>query len=166
MTLAAQISTGFALAALALSAPALAQDAGQIARVKGGANCAGCNLFQADLAGAELSGRKFTRARLRQSDMTLAVMGGANFTGADLRDVNAFAGVFSSADFTGADMTNSSWVGAHFGGAQMSGAKLTGANLSGAELEGARGLTQTQLSGACGDADTKLPAGLHIAACG
>lgn len=154
-----------AIAAFTLAAPAFAQDAGQIARVKGGASCAGCNLFQADLAGVELPGRKFSRARLRQSDMTLAVMSGASFAGADLRDVNAYAGVFSSAEFTGADMTNSSWVGAHFGGARLAGAKLAGANLSGAELEGARGLTQAQLNTACGDADTRLPGGLTVPAC-
>jgi uncharacterized protein YjbI with pentapeptide repeats len=165
MKLAAKISTSFALVALALAAPAFAQDAGQIARVKGGASCGGCNLFQADLAGAELPGGQFSRARLRQSDLTLAVMGGANFAGADLRDVNAFAGVFSSANFTGADMTNSSWVGAHLGGARLAGAKLSGANLSGAELEGAHGLTQAQLNAACGDADTRLPGGLTVPAC-
>lgn len=148
-----------------LATPAMAQNADQIASVRGGANCAGCNLFQADLSGAEIKGRNFSRARLRQSDMTLAIMGGTRFASADLRDVNGFGGVFSSADFSGADMTNSSWVGASFGGANLSGAKLAGANLSGAEMAGVRGLTQAQLNGACGDAATELPGGLGVSVC-
>lgn len=46
----------FAVTAL-MASPALAQNAGQIASAKAGASCAGCNLFQADLAGLEVSGR-------------------------------------------------------------------------------------------------------------
>jgi uncharacterized protein YjbI with pentapeptide repeats len=148
-----------------LASPALAQNAGQIASAKAGASCAGCNLFQADLAGVEVQGRNFSRARLRQSDLTLAVMGRTNLSGADLRDVDAYAGVFSSSNFSGADLTNSSWVGAHFGGANLRGAKLMGANFSGAELAGASGLTQAQLNAACGDAETTLPGGMRIPAC-
>jgi uncharacterized protein YjbI with pentapeptide repeats len=153
-------------AALALLAtPALAQNAGQIAKAKGGASCAGCNLFQADMSGVEVSGRNYSRARLRQSDMSLAVMTRANFTGADLRDADAFGGVFTGASFAGADMGASSWVGAHFGGADLRGAKLSGADFSGAELAEARGLTQAQLNAACGDASTTLPAGMSVRAC-
>ena len=149
----------------ALASPALAQNAGQIAQAKAGADCPGCNLFQADMSGVELKGRNYSRARLRQSDMTMAVLGQANFTGADLRDVNAYAGVFSSSNFSGADLTNSSWVGAHFGGANLRGAKLSGANFSGAEMAEAAGLTQAQLNTACGDAETSLPGGLRVPAC-
>ena len=37
----------------ACALPAAAQNAGQIARVRAGASCPGCNLFQADLTGLE-----------------------------------------------------------------------------------------------------------------
>lgn len=148
-----------------LATPALAQNAGQIASARGGASCAGCNLFQADLSGAELKGRSFARARLRQSNLTLAVLNGSNLSGADLRDVDAYGALLSSANLAGADLTNSSWVGASFGGANLRGAKLSGANLSGAELDRVSGLTQGQLNAACGDDATVLPRGLSVPAC-
>ena len=84
--------TRFALLALAatfIASPAAAQNAGQIARVKAGASCPGCNLFQADLTGLEKSGQNLSRSRLRQAELSLVVMNRASFAGADLRDVNA-----------------------------------------------------------------------------
>ena len=44
---------GLIAALLAVAAPALAQNAGQIASVRRGASCAGCNLFQGDFSGLE-----------------------------------------------------------------------------------------------------------------
>ena len=155
----------FAAALALLATPALAQNPNQIASARGGASCAGCNLFQADLTGAELKGRSFARARLRQANLSLAVLSGANLSGADLRDVDAYGAVLSSANLSGADLTNSSWVGASFGGANLRGAKLSGANLSGAELDRVSDLSQAQLNVACGDAATVLPGGLAVPAC-
>ena len=154
-----------AVALIAVATPALAQNMGQIGSVQRGADCPGCNLFQADLAGRDLPGHTYAGARVRQADMSLAVMPRANFRGADLRDVNAFGGVFSSANFGGANLTNASFVGAYLQGANFRGAVLSGANFSGAEMERAVGLTQGQLSRACGDAATRLPRGLSIPAC-
>lgn len=156
----------FLAAAIALAAsPVLAQSADQIASARAGASCPGCNLFQADFSNVEMRGKSFARARLRQSNLNLATMNRTNFTGADLRDVDGFGGVFSSSNFAGADLTNSSWVGAFLEGANFRGAKLSGANFSGAEMDRAVGLTQAQLSGACGDAATSLPSGLSLPAC-
>lgn len=148
-----------------LAAPAQAQNAGQIARVQGGASCPGCNLFQADLSGIEARGLNLTGARIRQADLSLVTMNRTRFANADLRDVEAYGGVFSSSNFSGADLTNSSWVGAYLEGSSFSGATLTGANFSGAQLSRATGLTQRQLNSACGDASTGLPAGVSIPAC-
>jgi uncharacterized protein YjbI with pentapeptide repeats len=145
--------------------PALAQNQGQISKARSGGSCPGCNLFQANFSGASMTGRNYARARLRQSDLSLSTMNGANFSGADLRDVEAYGGVFSSASFAGADLTNASFVGAYLQGANFSGARLSGTNFSGAQLARARGLSQAQLNGACGDAATDLPAGLRIPAC-
>ena len=152
-----------AIAAIAL--PAAAQNAGQIAKARGGASCPGCNLFQADFGGRTLKGKNFAGARLRQADLSSAVMNHANFARADLRDVNAYGAVFSSADFHGADLTNATFVGAYLQGADFRGATLVGTNFSGAEMNRARGLTQGQLSRACGDGSTSLPRGLHLRAC-
>lgn len=153
------------LAAALAAAPALAQDAGQIARVQGGASCPRCNLFQADLSNRALKGLNLSGSRLRQADLSLAVMNRTSFAGADLRDVNAYGGVFSSASFAGANMTNATFVGAYLQGANFRRATLAGANFSGAEMDHAVGLTQGQLNGACGDEATTLPAGLRIPAC-
>lgn len=153
------------LTAALAAGPALAQDAGQIARVQGGASCPRCNLFQADLSNRSLKGLNLSGSRLRQADLSLAIMNRTSFAGADLRDVNAYGGVFSSASFAGANLTNSTWVGTYLQGADFRRAVLTGANFSGAEMDRAAGLTQRQLNGACGDESTRLPPGLRIPAC-
>ena len=152
------------LAATAAS-PVLAQNAGQIARVRGGASCAGCNLFQGSFSGLEANGLNLNGARLRQSDLSLALMNRTRFSNADLRDVEAYGGVFSSSSFAGANLTNASFVGAYLDGANFSGATLTGTNLSGATLLRATGLTQGRLNQACGDETTRLPRGLTIPRC-
>lgn len=145
--------------------PAAAQNAGQIARVRGGASCAGCNLFQAELSGLQARGLNLSRARLRQADLSLVVMNRTRFSNADLRDVEAYGGVFSGSNFSGANLTNASFVGAHLDGSAFAGATLTGANFGGASLERASGLTQARLNQACGDEATRLPRGLSIPRC-
>lgn len=151
------------LAATAL--PASAQNAGQIARVRGGASCPGCNLFQGDFSGVEARGLNLSGARLRQADLSLAIMNRTRFANADMRDVEAYGGVFSGANFSGANLTNASFVGAYLEGATLSGATMTGANFSGASLERATGLTQARLNQACGDEATRLPRGLTVPHC-
>jgi uncharacterized protein YjbI with pentapeptide repeats len=150
---------------LAVASPVLAQNAGQIASVRAGHDCRGCNLFQADLSGFEKRGLNLTGSRLRQSDMSLAVMNRTRFANADMRDVEAYGGVFSNSNFSGANLTNASFVGAYLEGASFAGATLTGVNFSGARLARATGLTQRQLSQACGDEATALPGSLRIPAC-
>lgn len=154
------------VAAMVLTAlPASAQNAGQIARVRGGANCSGCNLFQGDFSGLEARGLNLSGARLRQSDLSLSTMNRTRFSNADLRDVEAYGGVFSSSSFAGANLTNASFVGAYLEGANFSGATLSGANFSGASLTRATGLSQSRLNQACGDEATRLPSGLRIPRC-
>lgn len=153
------------IAFLTAATPTLAQNPGQIARVRGGASCPGCNLFQADLSGLEARGLNLAGARLRQADLSLSVMNRTRFSGTDLRDVEAYGGVFSSSNFNRADLTHASFVGAFLEGSSFSGAILTGANFSGARLTRVTGLTQRQLDTACGDPDTALPSGLRIPAC-
>jgi len=152
------------IAALA-AAPAAAQNAGQIAHVKAGAACPRCNLFQADFGSLNLKGRNLAGARLRPADLSASVAGHARFAGGDLRDLNAYGAVLGGADFARADLTNATFVGAYLQGADFTRAKLAGANFSGAEMVRARGLSQAQLSEACGDASTTLPRGLHLKPC-
>jgi uncharacterized protein YjbI with pentapeptide repeats len=160
-------SAAIALATLVFAVhPAAAQNAGQIEHARAGGSCPGCNLFQADFSNLEMKDRNFARARLRQSDMSAAVMNHTTFAGGDLRDLNAYGAVFTGASFAGANLTNASFVGAYLQGANFRGATLVGVNFSGAEMDRAVGLTQAQLSGACGDDTTTLPRGLHLRPCG
>ena len=50
-------------------------------------------------------------------------------------------------------------------GAAISGTSLARTNLSGADLAGALGLTQFQLSAACGDEATRLPPDFTVPRC-
>ena len=68
------LSLGLIAALLAVAAPALAQNAGQIASVRRGASCAGCNLFQGDFSGLEARGLNLAGARLRQADLSLSCL--------------------------------------------------------------------------------------------
>ena len=159
------LSIGLIAALLAVAAPALAQNAGQIASVKRGSSCAGCNLFQGDFSGLEARGLNLSGARLRQADLSLSVMNRSRFSNTVMRDVEAYGGVFSGSNFSRANLTNASFVGAYLEGASFAGATLSGTNLSGAQLARATGLTQAQLNRACGDGSTVLPQGLRIPAC-
>lgn len=151
--------------ALMASGSAAAQNPGQIAHAQAGADCPGCNLFQADLSYRTLDRADFSRARLRQADLSLSTFNHARFDGADLVTANLFAARLTGANFMNADLSRATLVGAHFGGANLAGARLDGANISGAELAEAHGLTRSQLAAACGDASTTLPAGLSAPSC-
>ncbi|WP_300528696.1 pentapeptide repeat-containing protein [Maricaulis sp.] len=153
------------LAALSLPATAHAQNRGEIARVQAGQSCSGCNLFQADLSYRELRNLDLSGSRLRQSNLSLVIMDGSRFDGANMSIANLFGARFVGASFRDTDLSDAVLVGTYFNASNLAGANLTGANLSGAYLSDVRGLTQHQLDRACGDADTLLPPGLHIADC-
>lgn len=144
---------------------AIAQNAGQIANVKAGQSCAKCNLFQADLAYAEGTGLDLSAARLRQSNLALSTYEKVNLSGADLSVSNLFGARFNQTNFGGANFKRAIAVGTYFGSSNFAGADLAGANFSGADLTIAKGLTQAQLSQACGDASTRLPKGKTIPSC-
>lgn len=154
-----------AIALFAAAGPAMAQDAGEIARVQAGESCPGCNLFQADLAYMDLKAVDVSGARLRQSDMQLATFDDWNLKGANLSVSNLFGARFNRADFSGANLERATAVGTYFGRSNFANANLDGANLSGADLSVARGLTQQQLASACGDTSTALPKGMSVPAC-
>lgn len=135
------------------------------ARVRGGASCAGCDLFQIDLAYQAVSGRDFSRARIRQADLSVAIADRTSFARANASLTNFFGARLTGADFTEANVSEATFVGAYLGGARFANAVLTGADFSGAEMGSARGLTQEQLNTACGDATTILPTGMTIPSC-
>ena len=161
---------GIALAAVWAGA-ALAQWPGGSAAVARlapgfGGVCEAC-----DLSGRVLAGARMTNAIFNETDFSGAVLQGAdashspfigaNFNDADISYATLVRARFVRATFEGAKMAH---VNAH--GADFTRARLDRADLSGADLRGARGLTQAQLDGACGDGATRLPPGLHVTACG
>jgi uncharacterized protein YjbI with pentapeptide repeats len=168
-----------ALCLLALTTPALARAPGaaegpttnqaerdaMAERIRAGASCAGCDLFQIDLSYGSISGRDFSGARIRQGDLSLVTADRTRFRGANMSLTNLFGARLTGADLSDANLEHATLVGAYLGRARFDRAALTGADFSGAELNGATGLTQTQLNEACGDAATLLPPGLTIPIC-
>ncbi|MEM7328343.1 MAG: pentapeptide repeat-containing protein [Pseudomonadota bacterium] len=159
-----QIASLILVAGVSIS-PAIAQNAGEIVKVRDGKSCAGCNLFQAELSYQDATKIDLSGARLRQSNMALTTYDDVNFSGANLSIANLFGARFNRSDFKQANMQNAIAVGTYFGASNFSGADLTGANFSGADLTIVRGLTQAQLNRACGDANTRLPKGKTIPRC-
>ncbi|MBP1857721.1 uncharacterized protein YjbI with pentapeptide repeats [Rhizobium herbae] len=145
------------------------------------ANLEKANLVRAWLAGAKADKANFARVEAYRSSFANIAATGASFAGAELQRAD-----FSGADLTGANFEKAEvgrvlFKGAVLTGARFSLANLSRANLSGAIFEGplvfdqafmflthiegldlsaAKGLEQSQIELACGDAKTKLPAGL------
>ena len=95
---------------------------------------------------------------------------GGNLEGADFSNVHAVLMCMSYANFTNVSFRGANLAGANLAHAVLDGADFTGATLSitsfkGTDLTKAKGLTQAQLDTACGDADTKAPAGMKVPVC-
>jgi len=146
-------------------APAMAQSESDIAKVRDGQSCQGCNLFQAELTFQDAEKIDLSQARLRQSNLALTTFDDVNLSGANLSIANLFGARFNRANFSRANMQNVIAVGTYFGSSNLSGADLSGANLSGADLTIVKGLTQPQLNRACGDGYTRLPKGKTVPVC-
>lgn len=137
--------------ALLAGAKAFAADANAVAMVRADKrDCIGCNLADADLTNTCVKGGDLTGAIFDRANAVQMCMSNANFTRAS----------FKGTDLSGANLSNS-----NLDGADLTGAHLEITSLKGTNLARARGLTQSQLDQACGDASTKLPAGLKIKTC-
>jgi uncharacterized protein YjbI with pentapeptide repeats len=95
---------------------------------------------------------------------------GGNLENADFSNVHAVLMCMSYADFKNVSFRGADLAGANLAHANLDGADFTGATLSitsfkGTDLTKAKGLTQAQLNTACGDADTKAPAGMKVPVC-
>jgi uncharacterized protein YjbI with pentapeptide repeats len=140
------------MVAMAHPAPALPHaDPAAVASIRAGKHdCPHCDLAGADLNNTcvktgNLEGADFEGANLTLMCMSFADFRGANFRGADLGAANLAHATLDGADFTGADLTITSFKGT--------------------DLTKAKGLTQAQLDKACGDTQTKPPAGLRVPVC-
>jgi uncharacterized protein YjbI with pentapeptide repeats len=140
----------FALA-LAAAVPAQAGTADGSASVKvGPQGCPNCALAGTDLSNQCLQNSDFSGADLDDAKLVLTCLSHANLRDTKLR----------RADLSGANLFD-----AKLDGADFSGALLSSTSLKSADLRRSKGLTQAQLASACGDAGTRLPAGLSVKAC-
>ncbi len=136
----------FALAASAANA----ENPAQVASLKQTMACAGCDLAGAHLRVARLAGADLAGANLSGADLISADLGRTDLTGANLANAN---------------LIRANLVGATLTGTRFDGALLTRTHIEDTDLTGAIGLTQAQLRLACGNANTKLPAGLSVKPC-
>lgn len=147
----------FAATVLALVTPEVSKhpvplsQAQALASIRAGHHdCPYCDLAGADLTNTcvkrgNLEGANFDRAKA-----VLMCMSYANFSGATFRNTDLSAANLAHANLDGADLT---------------GADLTITSLKGTDLTHAKGLTQSQLDQACGDSETKVPAGMKVHIC-
>jgi uncharacterized protein YjbI with pentapeptide repeats len=140
------------LASIGVSAQvAPAADPEAVARIHGGiVDCAGCNLEGADLSNTCVKAHDLHGANFDAANATLMCMSYANFAGATFR---------------GTDLSGANLAHAMLDGADLTGARMTITSIKGTDLTHAKGLTQAQLDAACGDAETKVPAGLAVHTC-
>ncbi|MGE0741849.1 MAG: pentapeptide repeat-containing protein [Hyphomonadaceae bacterium] len=138
--------------------------------------CEECDLSGRILTGARMSNAVFNRADfsgavLARADATNSEFEAADFSEADLSGAKLVDAHCPRANFEGATMESADARGADFTSAAFARADVTDMNfdradLSGADLRHVRGLTQSQLDEACGDARTRLPRGMRVERCG
>jgi len=139
------------LGVAASAAAGTAADPAAVARIHGGiVDCVGCQLTGADL----------TNTCVKARDLH-----GADFDGAKAVMMCMSYADFSGATFRGTDLSGANLAHARLDGADLTGAVLTITSIKGTDLTRARGLTQAQLDAACGDAETKVPAGFAVHDC-
>ena len=133
----------------AMSAPAF--DAAAVARIHAGiVDCPGCQLEGADLSNTCVKAKDLSGANFDGAKAVLMCMSYANFSGTTFR---------------GADLSGANLAHANLDGADVTGAVMTITSFKGTDLTRVKGLDQKQLNQACGDADTKVPAGLTVHLC-
>ncbi|MES2254878.1 MAG: pentapeptide repeat-containing protein [Pseudomonadota bacterium] len=132
--------------------PTLKADPKAVARLEAGiVDCPGCQLTGANLLNLCVKARDLHGANFDGANATLMCMSFANFRGASFRGTILDAANLASAKLDGADMT---------------GARTRITSFLGTDLTRVKGLSQSQLDTACGDAKTKVPAGMKVHFCG
>jgi uncharacterized protein YjbI with pentapeptide repeats len=126
-------------------------DPAAVARIhKGPTDCVDC----------QLQGANLTNTCVKAHDLH-----GANFDGANAKLMCMSYANFRDASFVGTNLSGANLAHADLEGADFAHANLNITSFKGTDLRKAKGLTQKQLDKACGDKDTKAPAGLHVPIC-
>jgi len=128
------------------------------------ANFSRIEAYRTSFAGMSAQGASFASAELQRADFS-----GANLTGADFQKAELGRANFDKATITGtrfnlANLSRAQLAGAVYEGPiDLTDAFLFLTRIEGMDLSAAVGLDQWQVDLACGDAGTKLPAGLKPA---
>src|SRR3569833_2059028 len=131
--------------------PLLKADPKAVARLEGGiVDCPSCQLQGANLFNTCVKAKNLRGANFEGANAALMCMSFADFRGANFRGTILDAANMASAKLDGADMT---------------GARTRITSFLGTDLTRVKGLTQSQLDAACGDAKTKVPAGMKVHFC-
>lgn len=136
------------------------------------ANFKNAKLEKAELDGAQFSRANFAQAKLAGANLTKSELNRSDFTGADLTRADISKAelarvVFKNATLAGINADHANLARADLASVDLQDANMTGAYLyrtqvSGADLSRTKGLTQEQVTIACGSQQTKLPAGLTV----
>lgn len=119
------------------------------------------NGYRANMAGAVLVGADLTKAEMARANLALADLSRANLRKAEFQRTNLEGSKLDGANMTGADLARTVLTGASLEGTRLAQARTFRTRLEGVNLSAVVGLTQLQLDMACGDAATRLPAGLR-----
>lgn len=127
-----------------------------------GANFTKVEGYRTDFSKTSAKGASFRGAELQRSNFTGAALLGSNFEKAELGRANFDAAGLGDNVFTFANLARANLKNAKFEGPlDLTGAYMFLTRIEGADLSAATGLAQAQIDLACGDSETKLPAGLN-----
>lgn len=131
----------------------------------GKANFARIEAYRTSFAGIAAEGASFASAELQRADFSAAQLTGADFEKAELARANFGKAVITGSRFPLANLSRADFSGASFEGPlDFTGAFLFLTRIEGLDLSAATGLEQWQIELACGNDQTKLPAGLSLPA--
>lgn len=118
--------------------------------------------YRTSFVKANLAGANFTKSEMQRADFTDANLNGADFEKTELGRV-----IFTGADINGTKFSFSNLARADFRGSifdtpiDFTSAYFYRTRFDGVDLSAAQGLQQWQIDLACGDDNTKLPAGIN-----
>jgi uncharacterized protein YjbI with pentapeptide repeats len=127
------------------------------------ANFAKVEAYRSGFENVSAQGASFAGAELQRSNFNGATLTGANFEKAELGRATFTKAVLTGASFSLANLSRADLSGATFEGPiSFDRAFMFLTRISGLDLSQATGLQQAQIELACGDSNTKLPAGLTV----
>jgi uncharacterized protein YjbI with pentapeptide repeats len=136
--LAPKIATIVTLFTLSIASPVHAENLDHVRQLLSTKQCQKCDLSNAGLVFAQLSGANLAGANLAGANLSQANLAGANLTGANLAGA-----ILNSANLSGAKLTGANLQGTDLRRSYLVGVDLTGVSIETAALQGAIGLDAT-----------------------